>query len=163
MEKHHRPSNKRRLPTSELSKGRIYSKSIIFYTFLVVSLIIICVDALSTFLVKVGFCSLFSATGQSGMEITVLLLLTVPLTAASPPGLTHRSVKHMRKYSINKENGHKKPSAYKPYLHLCSSHAPQQNKQGHCPGFRGKKVKGLTGGTRSGTEDHPISCRRQTS
>lgn len=34
----------------------------------------------------------FSATGQCGMEIAVLLLLSVPLIAASPLRPTHRSV-----------------------------------------------------------------------
>uniref|UniRef100_A0A8P4G1I2 Uncharacterized protein n=1 Tax=Dicentrarchus labrax TaxID=13489 RepID=A0A8P4G1I2_DICLA len=34
----------------------------------------------------------FSATGHSGMEIAVLLLLTLPLTAATPLRPTHRLI-----------------------------------------------------------------------
>ena len=37
-------------------------------------------------------------TGQYGMEIAVLLLLVVPLTAATPLRPTHRSVENINKY-----------------------------------------------------------------
>lgn len=116
------------------------------------------------------------------MEIAVLLLLTVHLTAASPLRPTHRSEKNS-KYKTNQRKINKSSLTYvivyifhhyklekvvhemlvNKFLILlvqqvrCRHCPPRRD----CPNFRGKKVKGHAGGTCSSTEDHYISFRRK--
>lgn len=136
------------------------------------------------------------------MEIAVLLLLTVPLTAATPLRPTYRSVKDISKYAANDRREiqtvtimmhHPLPANLQmEYQNLSASKVMKEFRQkeenvrkclidkyrflmdpqvrhrlcpprGHCPGFRGEKVRGHTGAACKSTEDHPISLRRQTS